>query len=76
MSDTPQYVLRWLKWLPDPEKAYLGVDPKHGVVSVTKENARRFASRDEARKFIRDRVMRPLAVSKQSWASFCGIEEV
>lgn len=75
MSDA-QYIVRWLRYLKDPEKAYLGIDAKYGVTDVIKEDAKRFASREAARKFIHERVMRPLAVSKQAWASFCGIEEV
>lgn len=70
------YVIRWLAYSSDPEKCYLAVDKKYRVGAATRAEARRFASREEARNFINTRVMRGRCVSKQSWPSYCSIEEV
>lgn len=65
------YVIRWLSKV-DTDECYLGLDTKYGCIAVTRACAKQFASHDEARKFIRTRVMVGRAGSGASW---CSIEE-
>ena len=70
-APTPTYIIRWLSKV-DTDECYLGLDTKYGCIAVAKGSAKQFASHEEARKFIRTRVMSGRA---SSGASYCSIEE-